>query len=274
MPVAIMSGSRLLHLAALGLASATLGFAPPAAALFANRDYFWAGNPVTIPVCWENPASAPAERREWARDAVESTWQRYARVNFVEWDACSPGDPGVHIRIDSFSRFPGGSTLDGVTDGGHLDLTYAGFTGCFETPVALEHCIRAVAAHEFGHVLGFYHEEERYDYFPAPGLPPACAKQTGFANSTPQYYGAYDLESVMSYCGQPATSPGTWTEQLSPGDIAAVQRAYGRRIPGSLVSPGGNCVASHANAPVFENVFLWSCDEFADDQEWGLSDRG
>lgn len=109
-----MSRAWRQHIAALALAGAALALASPASALFANRDYYWTGNPVTIPVCWENPSAAPAERREWARDAVESTWQRYARVNFVEWDTCNPGDPGVHIRIDPFSRMPGGSTLDGV----------------------------------------------------------------------------------------------------------------------------------------------------------------
>jgi hypothetical protein len=249
-----------------------IGWPAPAAALFANLDYYWPGNPVTIAVCWENPAEAPAQRREWVRDAIDSSWGRHARVNFTEWDTCNAGDPGVHIRIDSYNAAPGGVTLDGVTNGVHLDLTYSGNAACSGTLAALEHCIRAIAVHEFGHVLGFYHEEERYDYFPAPGAPPACAKQT-WPNSSPQYYGAYDLQSVMSYCGQPAGDPSTWKEALSPGDVAAVQRAYGRRIPGALVSPAGNCVAAHATGPDFESAFLWDCDEYADDQEWRLADE-
>ncbi len=258
---------------------AALTAAIPAQALYANKDFFWkpaSGKPVTIPVCWENSGAAPAARRGWARDAIDASWQRYARVNFVEWDTCTTGEKGVRIDIrPGQSAFPGGVNLDGKASGGGLDLSYSGGpAGCQGSSATLEHCIRAVTAHEFGHVLGFYHEEERDDYVEPRGTPPKapCSKQT-FANSNKQLYGAYDVDSVMSYCGQPASDPATWKEDLSPGDVAAVQRAYGRRIPGSLVSPGGNCVASHLKSKKPVPVFLWDCDEAADDQEWSF-DRG
>jgi hypothetical protein len=251
------------------------GLVSPAHALYANRDFLWpspGGVPVMIRVCWENPTAAPAARLQWVQSAVESTWQRHARVNLVEWDTCAAGDPGIHIQITSdVSMAPGGFTLDGVTNGVKLDLFFTGGpAGCTTGETAREHCVRSVAVHEFGHVLGFYHEEERPDYveppMTAPGAP--CAKQSA-SNSSPQYFGAYDINSVMSYCGQPFDTPATWKEQLSPGEVVALQHAYGRRLPGTIVSPAGNCAASHPVQP--NGVVLWECDELGGNQEWRYS---
>ena len=243
----------------------------PTEELYANRNFFWKGSPVIIPVCWENPGAVPTERREWVRDAVESNWVRYARVNFTQWDKCRSGEKGVHIRIISSgqSSAPHGVELNGKSDGIKLNLKFEGQPACSASNPALRRCARATALHEFGHVLGFYHEEERADYRPSgrtvPGSP--CTPQT-YPNDKPQFYGAYDGHSVMSYCGQPASDPSTWKEILSPGDIAAVQRAYGRRIGGQLVSPRGNCLAAHADGRSGDTPFMWDCDEARDDQEW------
>jgi hypothetical protein len=64
----------------------------------------------------------------------------------------------------------------------------------------------------------------------------------------------------MSYCDPDA--------DLTPNDIAGIQRSYGRRLTGSLVSPQGNCAASHYAVGSGDPVFLWDCDEAYDDQEW------
>ena len=199
---------------------------PEATALYGNTSYFWPGAPVMIAVCWENPTQADATARKWVQRAVERNWARHARVNFTGWGTCTPGAAGLHILHSTNSRTtPGGyPALDGVTNGMELPLSRP------------QHEVRALALHEFGHALGFYHEEERPDYTPAAGAPAACAKQS-WPNSDPQYYGAYDIDSVMSDCGQPASDPSTWRESLSAGDIAGVQTAYGRRIAGTLLSP-------------------------------------
>lgn len=104
-----------------------------------------------------------------------------------------------------------------------------------------------MAIHEFGHSLGFQHEDERPDYQGGATGSGDCAKQS-WPNSNPQHYGAYDKDSVMSYCDPNAA--------LSPGDIASIQRSYGRRLTGSLVSPQGNCAASHYAVGSGDRVFL------------------
>ncbi|MEM7158205.1 MAG: ricin-type beta-trefoil lectin domain protein [Myxococcota bacterium] len=240
--------------------------------LYGNTSYYWPGEPPMIPVCWENPAAASAERRGWVRDAIQSNWTRYARVNFVQWDTCTSDEAGLHINIqDARSSAPGGVLLDGVDDGMTLNLSYDswGPDWCRQNEANREHCVRAVALHEFGHVLGFHHEEERPDYVEPPGLPAghACEDQD-WDNPNPHPLGAYDVDSVMSYCGQPFDDPASWKTTLSPGDIAAVQSAYGRRIAGSTVSTRGACMAAHADAPNGADVFMWDCDEAHDDQEW------
>lgn len=243
--------------------------------LYGNLNFLWSGNPVTIPVCWENPGNgsitAPtftvseATSRMWTRDAVEGQWSRYGRVNFTQWDTCTSNEPGVHIQIlrTGVSSAPGGSTLNGVNNGVRLNLYYNDRQADCQASVAnLQRCVQAVALHEFGHVLGFYHEEERPDY---PGGTGPCAKQN-FANSSPQYYGAYDINSVMSYCGQPASDISTWKMQISPGDIAAVQKAYGRRKAGQFAAARGADMMANHN-PSGPNVFIWDADE-APGQLW------
>ena len=256
-----------------GSASALIAHAsaPPASStrdgssLYGNKDKYLTGSPPVMTVCWVNPGTVTAQRREWVRETIEQNWTRYARVNFTEWDTCTSAEGGVRITIqDGQPATPDGRNMT-------LNLLYntAGPAGCLTNDSAREHCARAVAVHEFGHVLGFYHEEERDDYTAPRGVAPGdpCAKQS-FANSNKRLYGAVDLQSVMSYCGQPFSTPSTWKENLSPGDIAGVQRAYGRRIAGSLVSSRGNCVAAHAEAGDGAPVFVWGCDEAKDDQEW------
>jgi hypothetical protein len=90
----------------------------------------------------------------------------------------------------------------------------------------------------------------------------------------------------MSYCGQGLGYSGTCTGtcqgfyklRLSANDIASLQHAYGRRIPGQIVSRNGNCLAAngyhHGNDPG-PYPFMYSCDEYADDQQfkWDSSNR-
>ncbi|MEJ5309644.1 MAG: ricin-type beta-trefoil lectin domain protein [Anaerolineae bacterium] len=244
-----------------------------------------ASEPLKLVVCWENPDAAEplpgepnqasgAERREWVRLALKRTWEREARILFVGWEQCQdeenatppphtlgPRRPGttdenikINIQATGGGQNPGHGSWGDHQQGGvllNLHLT-RGF-------------IEYLAIHEFGHVLGFYHEEERSDW---PNNIPGCPQQT-WPPTDPWWpvpielrWGAPDRNSIMAYC---AGSPTV----LSPGDVAAVQRAYERHIPGTLLSlPGSLCLSAHANAANGDNAFGWACDEALDDQEW------
>jgi hypothetical protein len=235
----------------------------------------WPGNPVTIPVCWQNPTSdatflddgtlvTEEMMRGWTRDVVEGQWARYARINFTRWGTCTPGEPGIHIEITrtggSASGF--GPSISGVASGMRLNLhQYDGGAWCRANLAQFEKCLKRLPLHEFGHALGFGHQENRADYVQT-NPHPDCKKQNVGAD---QLLGAYDLASTMSYCGQPADQPWTFKTVLSPGDIASVQKAYGRRVSGQMVGTRGADMMSSNISP--NPTFLWDGDEAAG-QKW------
>ena len=242
--------------------------------------------PVKLVVCWQNPTAANpilgesdlssgAQRREWVRLALKHSWEREARIIFVGWQQCQnennaaappntlgprrPGTADENIKIEITSTGGGmnpahGSYGDYQKDGILLNLHYAD-----------QAWYEYLAIHEFGHALGLYHEEERSDW---PNNIPGCVPQTHSTTwpwwpiPTERPWGAADRNSIMAYC---SNGPNT----LSPGDVAGIQRAYERHLPGTLLSlPGSLCLSAHASAANGENAFGWACDEAYDDQEW------
>lgn len=227
------------------------------------------GNPVTIPVCWagfddarpiallDGTTFPEATLRVLAREAVESQWSRFARVNFTGWGLCGANATGIKLVLSEVNR-PGASAGwdPGAFPNGETFFARNGLTdGCRANSTTFQRCIKAQALHTFGHVLGFKHQENRADT-PAP----ACFRETVVVGD--QLLGAFDISSTMSICGQPITTPTSFKTALSPGDIASAQVAYGRRLPGQIVNPrGGDMLAANlASGPL---AFLWDGDEAA-----------
>ncbi len=246
----------------------------------------WQSEPLKLVVCWENPGAAdplPGEadqtpgwqRRERVRLALKRSWEREARIVFVGWQQCQneanpaspphtmgprrPGTADENIKIQITSSGGGQNTGHGSWG----DYQQSGVT--LNLHCGSQACMESLAIHEFGHALGFYHEEERGDW---PNDISGCPPQTHPTSPpwwpipTEMRWGAPDRDSVMAYCSGGPTA-------LSPGDVAGVQRAYERHLPGTLLSlPGSLCLSAHANAANGDNAFGWACDEAYDDQEW------
>jgi hypothetical protein len=174
-------------------------------------------------VCWEPSilTQYPKETR-WVQASVTDSWQRSSRLEFRGWAECSERNAGIRIavlttgpRVKEF-----GKNLDGVSSGMELNFTFDTWSSsCKVSDAAREMCIRSIAVHEFGHAIGFAHEQDRAD------TPGECAqKQSTGTTGNLSILTPYDPKSVMNYCNSTYNNDG----KLSVLDVQSVQKIYGK----------------------------------------------
>lgn len=170
----------------------------------------------TIPVCWENAGAANAQAMAWTRDAVQQSWAKVSRLKFVGWQQCDPINNGIRIQVaDEGARVKTlGWLLNNFKNGMVLNFNFQNWHQ--ECQSSREQCIRAIAVHEFGHAIGFTHEQNRAD------TPGECALLAQGPNPD-TLLTSYDPDSVMNYCSKDGNNGG----KLSARDIKSVVAAYG-----------------------------------------------
>jgi len=155
-----------------------------------------------IPVCFEPNSGFNASEKADIRSKA-NTWNRVAaRITFTGWGECLYGGvrgstpPGIHVSKSDKCDVDGiGKSISGVRNGLTLVDT---------SP----NCV----VHEFGHALGFTHEQERTDNVGCDADRSQHEPDLGMSD--------YDLNSVMNYCG-----PNNGA--LTSLDIAGARSVYG-----------------------------------------------
>ena len=175
-----------------------------------------------IPVCWINPTASDASERAWVQRTVERTWMRNSQAYFTGWGQCPSVNARDAIRIRIADVGPAvygglGRFAANVETSMTLNFTFQNWgASCRGSDTVRRHCIESIAAHEFGHALGFAHEQNR------PDTPTASCKDSPQGTNGDIMVGPWDLKSVMNYCNPEYNGNGA----LSATDIQMVQTFY------------------------------------------------
>lgn len=174
----------------------------------------------SIPVCWENPSSTNATERGWVQNSISNTWERHSDLRFTGWGTCNENSSGIRILIaDEWPRVKAlGNGLDGKKNGMVLNFDW-GKCVDLNDPNSRRYCTEVIAAHEFGHALGFSHEQNRND----------CKCDEAPQGTDGDFYATpCDINSIMNYCNPVYNNNG----QLSAYDIIGLHIMYDKGFTG------------------------------------------
>jgi hypothetical protein len=239
---------------------------------------FWTTRGNVVPVCWETPGFD--REKQITRAAVAGSWELWANITFSGWIACPIGGTQEFVRVHIGQQGPENAGAGGQARVGTAALSRAiddnpGVNLGFQANLANQGRVEYVAVHEFGHVLGFIHEQDARDN----EGPARCNSGVDY-NANPTAITHYDRDSIMNYCNR----DGNMTGNLSDVDIEGVQSVYGVRR--QYVMPSNSCDSGPLKAVASLGaawddygqtslaVFRSDKTKFLYNSQWNLKDGG
>lgn len=230
---------------------------------------FWTDNANLVPMCWHKldgfASKADEDRaKSFVRRTIEDGWIATTRLR-ISWEDCPVSGDARHVRVylrigdagnNGTTLQPGMATLSNAADRMRTPPNdppglLMGFRSDWDANAATRGSFRALILHEFGHVLGFGHEQDR----------------TGGPSNVSCYKGGdpnlisispVDPSSIMgwSYCN-------TAWETLTPNDVAGARSIYG--------TPRLTLVQRHGDGKLW--IFTGASCDAAACPGWALIDR-